>query len=505
MKIVIAASLFPPEVGETARWSKRRAHELSSENEVVVVAYARLPEMTPRVHVVAIDKRAALPLRIVRFTISLWRATRDAERIETREVVAGIPALVVAYMRGIPLWVYFRGSEADERSAREHPVKIRIIGLLERLLRGAGHTIVDEPVQLRNVRRTTVPLVPLVRTAAARSLAELGFVPDEFQPHLGGERAYFSADKSVLFGIRERDGARVVIKIASNSRGRAELERERACRAALERIGFAYGTFHSPEELYAGMHEDTMIVVTRFIEQDRPFLERSLEEQYSLALAGLEAQEGAHAVTSRHLRFARAYFDVWHVDAYLARARQYRDTIAERMGVDDSRITRAVTVLEHAHYDIERYCGFLTHYDYTPQNIRVSEGQLYLLDHASLRFGNKHESWARWMNFMSLYHPELEHMLKRHVQTERAPEEYRSLTAMRLFRLLELINHHVRIANESTDELAELSRVRVAFWEDLLGCVLEDIDLAPERIAAYVRQRDELRSPEEKARQHGLH
>lgn len=502
-RIIIATPLFPPETGDAARWAKRRAAELVKEHETVVVAYGHLPESVSGVRIIEIDKRSALVVRFSRFLRTLWHEAHRAERIEACEVAAAIPAVLVGRLRNIPVRVRFRGSEAKERG-REHGVKVRIIATLELIVRSFASEVTEEPGG-NGIRHATTRALSPVIDGGSRTLEELGYALDERQPHLGGERRHFSADKSVLFGTRRRDGLRVVIKISATPSGIAELERERACRAALENMGFAYGTFYSPDEIYAGRHGAQLIVITRFVEQDKPFLERPLDEQYALALQGFEAQEGAHAVTEQHVRFARKNFELWTVHDYLARAREYRDEIARIRGEASPTVDEAVKRLMNAPDDIERYCGFLTHYDFSPQNIRVSGGRLYLLDHASLRFGNKHESWARFMNFMVLYNPALERMLDTHVRDERSTEEYRSLTLMRSFRLLELIAHHARISEKAEDALAELSRTRVAFWTHVLSHVLDGTTMPPEDIATYQNARDSLRSPEEKERQKGLH
>ncbi len=502
MKICIATPLFPPEIGETALWAKHRASELAKGNDVVVLAYGRLPERVEGVRILTVDKRIPRLRRILQFSRSLWYESASADRIEASEVAASIPALIVAKVRGIPIWIRFNGNEA-ERRAHESYLKTLFIGLAEWILRRMANHIEESLATPR--ARTTLKHTDATWTQSdePRSLGSLGFVLDADQPHLGGERTYFSTEKHVLFG-RTSDGTRVVIKTATSSAGQRELAHERICRCALERIGFAYGTFNSPEEIYAGLHGDTMIVVTRFIEQDLSFLERPLEEQYALTLAGLAAQENAHAVTAAHLRFARSHFEVWDADRYITEARRRYLELTER-GIANQALDIALSTIETHEEDIERYCGFLTHYDFTPQNIRVAGGVLYLLDHASLRFGNKHESWARWMNFMALYNPVLERMLDTHMRSECAPEEYVSLTLMRQYRLLELIEHHARIAAAADGDLATLSDARVAFWIDVLTAVQRGDTVTPERISAYTTLRESLRSESEKKRQKGLH
>ena len=78
---------------------------------------------------------------------------------------------------------------------------------------------------------------------------------------------------------------------------------------------------------------------------------------------------------------------------------------------------------------IERYSGFLTHNDFVPHNLRVSGKEVYLLDYSSMLFGNKYESWARFLNFMIHHNRPLELALANYVRTNRGEEEYLELAA----------------------------------------------------------------------------
>lgn len=337
-------------------------------------------------------------------------------------------------------------------------------------------------------------------------LKELDFSLDEKQPHLGGERRVFAAHKLVLFGRRNSDGIRVVVKVSREAEGIKEIERERVCRAALDGISFAYGTFSSPEELLFSKKDGYAIQVTRFIDQDISFLERSTPEQFGFALKGLKAMEAAHAATYGHLRSIRGIFPTMNAGNYIKTFRDYVKEISSEFTETQRALSSAANHLSDNYEDIERYCGFLTHFDFLPQNIRIAGDTMYLLDHSSLRFGNKHESWARMINFMELYNTGLARALEKYVRDNRSSEEVESLHLMRLFRLGELLAHHARVGADALDDnLRELSRKRVSFWSRVLQSVFDNTTVPDNVISEYKTARDSLRSPEEKERQIGLH
>jgi hypothetical protein len=154
---------------------------------------------------------------------------------------------------------------------------------------------------------------------------------------------------------------------------------------------------------------------------------------------------------------------------------------------------------------LEQYCGFLTHADFVPHNVRVVNDTLYLIDQTSLHFGNKYESWARLLNFMLLYNRPLEQALLHYVRDNRTPEEYLSLRLMRIYKVTFLLCFYSENLEKTSDNLHELTLARIAFWLKALNSLIEDVPLSDEGIAAYKALRDRLRSPEEKQRQRELH
>lgn len=118
MKIVLASALYPPDIAQPAPYIKELAARLSKKHEVVVVTYGRLPEKIPGVRIVAVDKRQPLPLRLLRFFLALWSATRRTHvlYIENGPSVE-LPAALVVLLTRKPLIVHLGDSSAHRRAA----------------------------------------------------------------------------------------------------------------------------------------------------------------------------------------------------------------------------------------------------------------------------------------------------------------------------------------------------------------------------------------------------
>lgn len=339
-------------------------------------------------------------------------------------------------------------------------------------------------------------------------LANLGFSLDKTQIHLGGERSLISGYKLVLLGERLSDKKRVVIKASSHPDGQREMEQAHAARVLLDDIRFAYNVFLSPEELVWERIQNCLISISTFIEQDQTFLERSFEEQFFLAMKAFETQESAHATTYEHTQMIRRGFRIYSAETYLSVFAQYQREIQQLLPKEEgvhALFEQAGKILNEQRERIEQYCGFLTHTDFVPHNIRIVDRDIYLLDHYAIRFGNKYEGWARFLNFMLLHHRKLEEALTEYVRSNRAPEESEALHLMRIFRLSELVWYYAKRLSKSSGNLHALDQARVSFWSDSLTSLLDNTRLPDQRIRAYQTLRDQLRSEEEKRRQLKLH
>lgn len=345
-------------------------------------------------------------------------------------------------------------------------------------------------------------------------LASFGFSIDATQPHISGERFLMhavtttSGKKIILLGTSS-DGTKVVIKAAKDAAGKKELTHERNCRDILKKLDFAGEVFHTPKEVAYIQQSGYIITVQRFIDQPCSFLERPLEEQFTLALKAFKGQESAHATTFKHRKLIGKIFGIRNKDVYLNTFSMFEKSITEaNLAVPDINtvLSEAKVSLTQNQEIIEQYSGFLTHTDFVPHNIRISaDNTIYLLDHSSLTFGNKYEGWARFINFMTLYNPPLQQALETYVHDNRAPEEAVSLRMMRIYRLGEILYYYMRTLPKSDGDLLRLNTARIHFWKEVLSCVLTKKEVPQHIITAYTTVRDTLRTEDEKKRQQGLH
>jgi hypothetical protein len=341
-------------------------------------------------------------------------------------------------------------------------------------------------------------------------LEKLGFQLEQEQPHLGGEKylaqavTTASGKKIILLGRNKQNNKRVVIKITSDPQGIHELEYERKCRLALQKIKFAYQIFFSPQEILFVKKRGFVISVQEFLESGQSFLERPVQEQFSLTLKAFKAQESSHATAYGHKRFVKKTFGEKTAGDYIQMFNLFKKEIKKIM---PERSDLYVLFEKTEQFLIvnseitEQYCGFLTHTDFVPHNFRVIDDKIYLLDHSSIRFGNKYEGWARFLNFIALYNPALEQALTEYVHDNRTEEELLSLQLMRVYRLGELIYYYAKTLPKTSGNLFLLNNARIDFWSKLLQAVLKNKSLDKNIIEEYKKTRDSLRDEKEKQRQ----
>jgi len=338
----------------------------------------------------------------------------------------------------------------------------------------------------------------------------LGFKLDSEQPHISGERYLMQAitttsgRKLILLGTHMHDKKRVVIKASSDKDGVRELEHDRNARKTLEHIGFAYQTFFSPQEILFTKQGEFTISVQEFIDQ-QPFLERSDKEQFHLALKAFKAQESAHATTYKHRRFIQKTLGEKRAKDYFESFDFFKKGVLKEFPDKKSILNDTDKFLKDQEEIIEQYCGFMTHTDFVPHNFRILEDTIHLLDHSSIRFGNKYEGWARFINFMALYNPQLASWLVQYVKDNRTPEESFSLKAMRVYRLAEIMYYYTTTLPKTSGNLHELNMDRIELWSQVLAAVLADRAIPETTLETYKTKRDALRSKDEKKRQQGLH
>ena len=339
-------------------------------------------------------------------------------------------------------------------------------------------------------------------------LSKLGFELDKKQAHISGERYLLGYKKLVLLAKRISDNKKVIIKLSNDPAMIKEINDEWNSRQILKKINFAYHVFFSPPIILFTKKQDYTVLVTEFIEQESIFLDRPLPDQFFIALKAFEAQEAIHATTYEHAHVISKVFGIWTANTYLQKLTKYSQDIEQTLPGNKKLLELLQKSKEFTNNNlliIDLYSNFLTHWDFVPHNFRIREHDMYLLDHSSLRFGNKYEGWARFINFMILYNYPLEKALLKYVKDNRGEKEYLSLRLMRVFRLTELIWYYTNNLGKSRGDLKTLNKKRIDLWTNVLKSVLEDGAIDRDYVDRYKQERNSLRSEEEKQRQVGLH
>lgn len=143
MKVIIVTPLYPPDTAPLASYIKELARRLACGHKLTIVTYGNLPEQIKDVRIIAINKRARLPLRLIKYTIALIRAARrvDFLYVENGESVE-LPALVAHTLARVPLIMHI-----GDAGAYKHASQNFLRGALMRaVMKHARAVITDIPL-----------------------------------------------------------------------------------------------------------------------------------------------------------------------------------------------------------------------------------------------------------------------------------------------------------------------------------------------------------------------
>lgn len=119
MKIILATPVYPPEISSLATYVKQLALKLRDKHDVTIVAYASTSERIEGTTLRTVSKQRQLPFRLLKYFITLYKASRGADVIYVQNaVVAGLPAVLVGKLRKIKVVLKFVGDEAWEHANR---------------------------------------------------------------------------------------------------------------------------------------------------------------------------------------------------------------------------------------------------------------------------------------------------------------------------------------------------------------------------------------------------
>jgi len=338
-------------------------------------------------------------------------------------------------------------------------------------------------------------------------LSELGFELEKEQPHISGERYLMSGRKLVLMGVRKSDGKRVVVKVSNDLDGKKEIKEEHERRDALNKLKFSYHKFLLPEEILFKEVGGFLFSVVLYIEQGESFMSLDLKDQFFIALGAFKIQEGVHATAHSHTKTISKIFgvtdDEYYIDKFSSFVKSCKDNYPDN-AVLHKVLEDAEKFLISNKETVDRYSGFLTHTDFVPHNFRIVGDDLYLLDYSSMHFGNKYESWARFLNYMTIYNRDLELLLDEYVHKNRSEGEYLSFRLMRVYKLGFLLQYYASTLSKTSGSLNTLNKKRIAFWSGVLRSIIDGNAVSEDLVDDYKISRDSLRSEEERQRQEEL-
>jgi len=153
IKIIIVTPLYPPEIAEPAPYVKELAKRLTKKHQVNIVFYGHLPEKVPGASFIRTDKRLPLPLRLLYFTIALWKTAINADIIYAENGASvELPAGIVALITRRPLIVHIGDPAANKKAKKNLLLKyIKHFAMIE-----AQEVINDMPLP----RPEIIPFVP---------------------------------------------------------------------------------------------------------------------------------------------------------------------------------------------------------------------------------------------------------------------------------------------------------------------------------------------------------
>ena len=334
-------------------------------------------------------------------------------------------------------------------------------------------------------------------------LTRLGFDLEKEQPHISGERFLASPDKLVLVGKKMDSGSRVIIKMSRLVKAKQEIRQEKKIRDILSSLAHFRKAILLPKEVYFGPKGPYEIFVTEFIPQERVFVSYPLKKQFSIILKMFKAREKFDGNAFEHVFEMFKTFPFLKAEDYLENYKEFQaSTLAHyrTSGLEEA-MRDGLETLENNKSIIERYSNYLVHTDFAPHNFRINNNSMYTLDCSAFLFGNKYEELARLLNYMVVHNPALEKKLKSYVLKYRGETEYLDLRLMRVYKIGYLLKYYTQSLPKTSYDLLALTIHRIEFWEEVLRCVMQDKAVDEKILKAYLKNRDNLRSAEEKNRQ----
>ncbi len=153
MRIVVATPLYPPDIAQPAPYVKEFATRKAAQHMVTIVTYGHLPEQVPGVRIIAVSKLQPLFLRLLAYTLALWKEVRKADIIYVQNGASTeLPAGIISILTGKPLIFHIEDKAAHERAQKQF-----VLGVIELFVtRHARRMVLSHP----DSRPEILPFVP---------------------------------------------------------------------------------------------------------------------------------------------------------------------------------------------------------------------------------------------------------------------------------------------------------------------------------------------------------
>lgn len=167
MKIVIATPLYTPEIVEPAPYVKKISELLRQKYKITIVAYTNNQDNIQGTKLLAVKKNQPTVFRLLKYTLSLLRATYGAQAIYVPNGIASsLPATIISFLTRTPLIIKVTNDEAWERATQlgltnqnldeflDNPktnTKIQIIISLQGFILRRARVITASSLYLKNI------------------------------------------------------------------------------------------------------------------------------------------------------------------------------------------------------------------------------------------------------------------------------------------------------------------------------------------------------------------
>src|SRR3989344_6502139 len=141
MKILIATSIYPPEIGRPSDYVRELPKYLSLKHTVNIVAYTNSQKPVPGATLISVSKKSSRIYRLLKYFLAMLKASRDTEVIYVQNAMAaGLPVILIGFLRKMPVIINFFGDEG----------KNALMFLIQKFVLQRAAIIIAQSKQIKN-------------------------------------------------------------------------------------------------------------------------------------------------------------------------------------------------------------------------------------------------------------------------------------------------------------------------------------------------------------------